>query len=547
MPTQHPVRIVILGGGFAGISAATELGRKTKGDPSIEVHLVNNENYFVFQPLLPEVVSCGIEPSHVLNPIRQLCRHVHFHCATVTDVDRAQQCVTIVGSDERRVRTLQYDHLIWCLGLRMDVSRVPGMAEHSLPIKTLGDAFHLRNHVLRRLEEAELETDEALRRKALTVVAVGGGYSGVETVAEINHMIQSVLPYYPTARKTGHRAVLVHSGNRILHELDPGLAEIALAKLQERGVEVRLETQVSEATAAGVVLSNGETIAAGTVICTVGNVPHLLLSKMGLPEDRGRILVDECLRVRGEENIWAIGDAAMVPDVRRGGFCPPTAQYAMRQGRQCARNVLAALQAKSLRPFQFGGFGQLAVVGSHLGVGRVFGVKVSGFLAWVLWRSVYFAKVPGIRCKLLVGFDWALEALFPRDITMIELQRTEQLKHAHFRPGDIIIRQGEIGDRFYIIESGEVEIVQQDPGKQEKRLGTRSTGESFGELALLKDLPRTATVRCLTSVNVVMFNRSDFHALVGSYGIFRAHMDREVAALSQKMQDLATKPEESAP
>jgi len=251
--------------------------------------------------------------------------------------------------------------------------------------------------------------------------------------------------------------------------------------------------------------------------------------------------------VRGEENIWAIGDAALVPDVRGGGFCPPTAQYAMRQGGQCARNVLAALQAKSLRPFQFGGFGQLAIVGSHSGVGRVFGVKVSGLLAWVLWRSVYFAKVPGIRCKLLVGFDWALAALLPRDITMIELQRTEQLKHAHFRPGEIIIRQGEIGDRFYIIESGEVEIVQQDPGKQEKRLGTRSTGESFGELALLKDLPRTATVRCLTPVNVVMFNRRDFDALVGSYGIFRAHMDKELAVLSRNMEDLATKPEESAP
>ncbi len=427
MTSNHPKRIVILGGGFAGISAATELGRLTKGDPTVEVHLVNNENYFVFQPLLPEVVSCGIEPSHVLNPIRQLCRHVQFHCATVTEVDRVRQCVTMVGNDERRVRTLPYDHLIWCLGLRMDVSRVPGMAEHSLPIKTLGDAFHLRNHVLRRLEEAELETDEAHRKKALTVVAVGGGYSGVETIAEINHLIQSVLRYYPTARKTGHRAILVHSGERVLHELDAGLAEFARTKLQERGVEVRLKVQVTEATADGVILSNGDAIAAGTVICTVGSGPHLLLSKIGLPQERGRILVDECTRVQGEEHMWAIGDGAMVPDVRQGGFCPPTAQYAMRQGRQCARNVLAVIRNKTLRPFQFGGVGQLAVVGCHAGVGRIFGVKVSGLPAWALWRSVYLSKLPGIRCKLLVGFDWALEALLPRDITMIDRQRTEQL------------------------------------------------------------------------------------------------------------------------
>ncbi len=528
------MRIVILGGGFAGISAATELERLVKDDPSIEIHLVNNENYFVFQPLLPEVVSCDIEAGHILNPIRQLCPRTHVHCATVEAVDQQQQIVTMIGSDERRTRTLQYDHLICSLGLRTDLSNVPGMSQHAFPIRTMGDAFHLRNHLLRSLEEAELESDEALRKKLLTVVAVGGGFSGVEVVAAINDMIKSVLGFYPKARGAGHRMVIVHAGERILQELQPRLGEFARVKLQERGVEVRLNTQVAEATATGVTMSSGDTIEAGTVICTVGNAPHLLVSKMALPQERGRILVDEYMRIQGTKNLWAIGDGALVPDVKHGGFCPPTAQYAMRQGKQCARNVLAAIQTKPVRPFRFTGVGQLAVVGCHSGVARVFGIEMSGLLAWLLWRFVYLAKVPGLRSKLRVGMDWALSALFPPDITMMQTHRTDQLKHAHFRTGETIIRQGELADRFYIIESGEVEIVQQDPGGPEECLGTRSIGDSFGEVALMKSVPRTATVRCLTPVNVLMFSRDDFRALLGTYDVFRAHMSWEALRLSQK-------------
>lgn len=536
MTENQSTRILILGGGFAGTSAAQELVRLTHGDPSVEVHLVSNENYFVFQPLLPEVVSCSIESDHILSPIRQLCRGIHFHCATITEVDRAKQCVTMVGSDERRTWTLRYDHLVWCLGLRLDVSRVPGMAAHALPIKTLGDAFHLRNHVLRWFEEAELETDEQLRKRALTFVAVGGGFSGVETIAAINDMAGSVLPFYPKARATGARMVLVHSGEQVLPELDPGLGVFARAKLQERGVEFRLNTKVCEATAEGVTLSTGETIPAGTVVCTVGNAPHPLVGQTGLPQERGRILVDKFLRVQGTDNLWAIGDAALIPNVSHGGHCPPTAQYAVREGRQCARNVLAAIRGHSLQPFQFRGVGQLAVVGRYCGVGSLFGWKISGLLAWGLWRSVYLAKVPSLRCKVLVGLDWLLEALFHRDTTMVDVRRTEQLERAYFRPGDAIIRQGEMGDRFYVIESGEVEIVHQKPGQPETRLGTRTAGDSFGELALVKHSPRTATVRCVTPVNVLVFKRADFQALVGSFHFFRAHILDQVAHLATKEQ-----------
>jgi NADH dehydrogenase len=239
------------------------------------------------------------------------------------------------------------------------------------------------------------------------------------------------------------------------------------------------------------------------------------------------------MQVKDRPNVWALGDAALVPDVSKGGWCPPTAQYAMRQGRQAARNILAALHSRSLQNFHFKGLGQMAVIGRHCGVAQIGGWKISGVLAWVLWRGVYLMKLPGLPCKVRVAIDWIMELVFPRDITKVELQRTEHLKHAHFQQGEIIIREGEIGDRFYIIESGEVEVVHQEPGQPEQQLALRSTGDSFGELALLKDAPRAATVRCLTAVDVIMFNRKDFLTLAGSFHVFRHHMDHETTAVAE--------------
>lgn len=530
MDQHRAVRIVILGGGFAGVSTAMELGRLTRRNCAIEVHLVSEENYFVFQPMLPEVVACRIEPGHILNPIRQLCKRAHFHCAAVQSINTDAREVVLVGADARRIQVLPYDHLVLALGLTMDLSRIPGMAEHSLPIKTLGDAFHLRNHVLSKLEEADIDPDEESRRRALTVVTVGGGFSGVETVAEINDMIKAVLRFYPAARATGARIALIHSRDHILNELDDGLAHFAEEKLRSRGVELILRERVKEATPNGIVLTDGRSIQAGTVICTVGNAPHPLIAKTGLPQERGRVLVDDHLRVVDRENVWALGDAALVPDTRRGGFCPPTAQYAMRQGKRCAGNVLAVASGRPPRPFSFGGLGQLAVVGHRCGVAHVFGVNIAGLPAWWLWRSVYFMKLPGLRSKIRVGVDWTLDLIFPRDITKLAVERTERVRRAHFREGDVIIKQGEMGDRFYIIEAGEVEVLQEDARGECRRVATRTAGESFGEIALLKDTPRTATVQCLTPVDVLIFARNDFRALVGSYDFMRSKMSDDVAS-----------------
>jgi NADH dehydrogenase len=328
--------------------------------------------------------------------------------------------------------------------------------------------------------------------------------------------------------------ILIHSRECILQELDSGLGAFATQKLQERGVEVRLQTTVQEITSHKVGLSTGERISTRTIICTVGNAPHPIITSLPLPQERGRLVVDASLQVTGTTNVWALGDAALVPDINRNGYCPPTAQYAMRQGRHCARNILAEITRSPLKPFRFGGWGQMALIGRHCGIAKVFGVRLYGLFAWALWRGVYLMKLPSFRSKARVSIDWMFEILFPRDITKMGVERTEQVNHAHYQQGDTIIQQGEFGDCFYIIESGEVEVIRESTGKPEERLSIRSAGASFGELALLQDVPRTATVRCLTPVNVIYFNRRDFLQLIGSYHLLKTQINKELAIMEQE-------------
>ena len=519
-----PTRIVIVGGGFAGIEAASRLGRLLKGNEAVEVVLISSENYFLFQPLLPEVVACSIEPSHILNPIRHLCRNIRYRWGTVESIELTAQILTLVSTDKAKPQLLPYDHLILCLGQVVGSSTIPGMNEHALSLKTLGDAFQLRNHILSRLEEAEITEDEVARRKLLTFVTIGGGFSGVETAAAIHDLIKDVSAFYPMVQATGHRSIIIHSGDRILGELDQDLAWFAQRKLEARGVELRLKTRVSEVTRERVVLEDGESVSTGSVISTIGNVPHPLVKKLGLPEQRGRILVDECLRVKGFRNVWALGDAAAVPDRQKGGTCPPTAQFAVRQGKQCAQNVLAVIGGRFPIPFRYKGRGQMAVIGKHCGIAQIGRWKLSGLGAWFLWRAVYFMKLPGLRSRVRVAMDWMLDLLFPRDITKVEVHRTDVLQRAHFAKGEIIIRQGDVSDCFYLIESGEVEIIKEGRGTAAERLRLCSAGETFGEVGILANAPRSATVRSLTAVDVLRFSRQNFLSMFRGYKAFRSQV-----------------------
>ena len=520
---MEKTRIVILGGGFGGIFTAKRLEERLKDDPSVEVALVNRENYFVFQPLLPEVAGGAILPTQMLNPIRRMLPRTQFFESEVEKVDLAKKEVRIVVGEGRSLRILPFDQLVVALGTIVDLSRLPGMCEHSLPLKNVGDAFYLRNHVIGCLEKADIETDEGLKKALITFVVVGGGFSGVETIGELQEMVHLVLPSYRNVRPEDVRFVLVHGQERILPEVVPSLGTYAEAKLRSRGIEILLNTRSKAATSESVFLEGREPIPTRTIVCTIGNAPTPLLGTLGCPTERGRLVVDETTAVPGFAGVWSLGDCAAVPDTVAGGTYAPTAQNAIRQAKVCADNIVATLRGEPRRSFRFKGLGSLASIGGRSAVAQVMGLRLSGFVAWWMWRTIYLMKLPGWERRLRVAIDWTLDLLFPRNLVQLRVFRTEKVDRAHYETGETIVRQGEIGDRFYVLAKGRVEVVR-DEGGRKTVLSTLGEGESFGELALLKDLARTATVRALEPTDVLVIGRGDFRAVAMHLGLLRQQL-----------------------
>lgn len=541
-------RVLILGGGFAGTSTAITLGKLARDRSDIEVDFVSDENYFVFQPMLPEVAAGGIEASHIVNPIRRLCPYVNFHRARVEEINLEAKTVKIIGADITKEKLLNYDHLVVCIGLIVDLKRNPGMAEHSMAMKTLGDAFYLRNAAVDRLEQADPETDPDLKQKLMTFVVVGGGFSGVETIAELNDMIKDALRYYPNLSEDELRVVLIHSRERILQELSEDLAEFTQDKLKERGVELILNARVTDASGDSVRYQHKgskeiHTINTKSIICTIGNAPHPVVSSLPIANGRGRIETDEFLRVitpikdgaeKVWEGLWACGDASMVRDITKldedgkPGVCPPTAQYAIRQGTRLGHNIWASMVGGDIAPFRFGGLGQMAVIGKLTGVAQIMGINFSGFIAFFLWRLVYWMKLPGVLPKLRVALDWGIDLFFPTDVTQLNVFRTEKVARQHFHAGAYIFHEGDIGDSFYAIEKGEVDIIKEHDDGSETLLATLKEGDSFGEIALLKKVKRTAGAKCRTPVDVISLSRSDFEALSSTFRSFREDLVRHI-------------------
>jgi len=421
--------VVIVGGGFAGTAAARALAGKLPAD--VELTLISEESYTTFNPMLPEAVGASIFPEQVVAPLRELLmpdgrsRFVMGRVTTVDTQTRHLHCNTLNG-----VLEVAYDHLVLAFGNRARLDLLPGMAEHALPLKTVGDAMEIRNVVLRRLACIELESDAAKRRALGHFVVIGGGFSGVEVAGELVDCLRSIRRYYPRVQADELKVSVLHDGERLLPELPASLGLAALRSLRRRGVDVRLGTRASLIAAHGVTLADGSTLLACTSIGTIGTRPNALAVALGLPAERGRIQVNGDLSVPGAPGVWALGDCAAVPNAHDGQLAPPTAQFAVREGCLLAHNIRAALAERPTRSFRHKPLGAMASIGHMKGVAQVFGLPLAGLPAWLLWRAYYLSQMPTLGRKLRIFVEWTWGMFFPTDVTHLRFPGSHAVMQA---------------------------------------------------------------------------------------------------------------------
>lgn len=413
--------LVIIGGGFAGTRAAQLLEHTLP--PDWLLTLVSQENFITFNPLLPEVVGASIMPGHVVAPHRQMI-HCSLACmATVSEIDTAAQVVHYLGEGPG---VIPYDQLVLTCGNNANLDLVRGMAQYALPLKTVGDALFLRNRIVARLEQAELQPETEHRRWLTSFIVVGGGFSGVETAGELTDFLYASLKYYKRIRPEDLRVVLLHAGDRLLPELSERLGAFTLRKMRGRGIDVRLGARAERVTDRDVRLESGEMIAGGTVVCTIGTQANPLLDYIPAAKSRGRLVVNPDLSVPGVEGVWAAGDCAAVVNALDGKVCPPTAQFAEAQARQLAANIVSRLAGKPTGAFRYRPKGQLSSVGHNKAVAEIFGLKLSGFVAWLMWRGLYLLRIPTLSRKTRLFLEWNWAMFFPPDIAHLGYRRTQR-------------------------------------------------------------------------------------------------------------------------
>ncbi|MCI0344997.1 MAG: NAD(P)/FAD-dependent oxidoreductase [Chloroflexi bacterium] len=412
-------RIVVLGGGFGGVATAQRLEELLSHRPDIGVTLISEGNSLLFTPMLAEVASGSLVPRHVAAPLRATCPRTTIRRAKVESVDVAARSVRILASADAEPESVAYDRLVVAVGAVPAFHNLPGVAEQAFTLKSLADAMDLRDHVIGLLDRAESEPDPDVRRRRLTFVVAGGGFAGSELIAELHDFVLGVLVYHPRIERDEPRFVLIHSRDRILPELSAELGAYALERLRARGIEFRLGVRVAGATRDAVSLSDGSAIPTETFVWTAGNEPAPVVGTLLSGADRAGLETDDTLRATGLADVWAAGDCARIPDPDRAGqLCPPTAQHALRQGRLAAENVVAAIDGRPPRPFRFRTLGMLVVLGHNTAAAEIRGWRFSGLLAWLMWRGIYLAKLPGFEKKVRVAIDWLLDLVFPRDIVV---------------------------------------------------------------------------------------------------------------------------------
>ena len=422
LPNKH---VVILGGGFGGVSTAKSLEHLFGADQSVEFTLVSETNALLFTPMLAEVAGGSLEPTHISTPLRTSLRRTRVMRGKVSQIDLERHRVTVLCGDGcSATETLTYDHLVLALGSVSNYLGLENVQRRAFDFKSLIDAIRIRNHVIDMFERADREPDKTTRQEILTFVVAGGGFAGVELAGALNDFGRGMLADYPSLRPEDLRVILVHPRERILPELSEKLAAYALERMRERGVVFKLNSRLTDAAPGTVILKPDEEIPAQTLVWTAGTAPNPILKRLPVERDkRGAVIVDSTLAVRNFPGVWALGDCAAVTDAKTAKPCPPTAQFALRAARTLAKNIHASVHDKPLTPFHFDSLGALCVVGHQTACAeltvrfaRKKSVTFSGLIAWIMWRAFYLTKLPGLERKARVLVDWTMELFFPRDI-----------------------------------------------------------------------------------------------------------------------------------
>jgi NADH:ubiquinone reductase (H+-translocating) len=435
-------RILILGGGFAGAYTALHLEKRLGRAADVEIVLVSRENFVLFTPMLHEVAGSDVNVTDIVQPLRNMVRHSRILIVDIQAIDLAKKQVRVRHENSGRAFDLTYDQLVLAVGAVTNFYHTPGLEEHALSMKTLGDAILVRKRAIDALEIADNVLDESIRKAALTVVVAGGGFAGVETAGALNDLMREAMKFYPNLKEDMLRVLVVDPGEVLLPELSDSLGRYAEKQLGRRGVEVRLKTKVTGYDGREVALDDGTKIATRMLIWTAGITPPPLLSGLPCAKQRGRIVANDCLQVPDWPGVWALGDCALVPDpLNPGKFYPPTAQHAIRQAAVLADNIVAAMRGQAPQPFKFKIIGLLATIGRRTGVAEILGVRFSGFIAWGLWRGIYLSKLPGFQKKVRVALDWILNIIFSKDIVQLPTLRSPTMSEAEEPATDITHQQ----------------------------------------------------------------------------------------------------------
>lgn len=521
--------IAIVGGGFAGVACARRL-RRYLSPSQARLVLFSDENYMVFQPLLAEVAGSSIQPEVAATPLRVALPQVECRREKVLAVDLAEKCLTYESFDGAK-KALAYDHVVIACGSSVNLSAVPGMADHAFPFRTVADAVALRTQISNQLEQAAVCEEPGKRRFLLTFAVIGGGFSGVEVAGEINDLLRESQKYYPSIDPSEAEVILIHSRDQLLPEVSSSLRDFTKRKMEQHGVKIVLNQRVKLVTAEGVKLSDGTFFNAATTVGTVGTAPHPFVERMKADKEGGRLKTKPDMSLEDYDSAWAIGDCALVMNAYDNQPAQPTGQLAEREGKQVAANIAAKLAGRPTQPFHFKPLGMLCAIGGHSAVAEIFGFKFSGFLTWWMWRTVYLMKLPSFSRKVKVALDWTWELVFGRDITGVKIDRANRIVEAYFPAGAFVFKKGDPATDFYVIEKGEVEVLRQiEEGKEPEVVAVFGPGDFFGEMALVEERPRNASVRTRTDTEVTVIGKGMF-----------ARMSKILAPLSQQINSAIRK------